>query len=127
MERITTTPETIEESVSRPFIVLTDEDLDKKLLETNAVETLLSLDAWQLVHQAMRRKADVCYRKLAATRDMDEITQLQAWLRCYQDLTQNLRGFIESQEELVREQQLRKRGIKYFIDRWRPKQEIANP
>jgi len=113
-----------EESVSRPYVMLTDEELDSRLASSHAVEQLIVLDAWQLIHQAMRRKADLCYRKLAISRNMDEITQLQAWIRCYQDFRQNLAGFIDIKSELTREKAMRKRGSKTVADFWRPLQRI---
>ncbi len=98
---------------------LTDEELDTRIAESDAVKALASSEGWRLLLGAMKLKADQCFRVLAVSRDLDKITTAQAYISCYWDLTTNLNAFLlreagDRQEKVSRARRLRDKVVDYI-------------
>ncbi len=99
---------------------LSDEELEARIREVEAVGEVISSEAWRLVSVLLRRRADRAYLKLAAEGDVDEIRRVQAWLSCYGDLIEDFYGFLDMQQVLVQEKRSRMRvGLDKIVDRWK--------
>ena len=79
-------------------LVLTDEELDKRIKDTKAVADMVKTEGWQLILCSLKLRADQCYRKLATSRDWEEIRTAQCWLSIYTALTVDLSSFLQREE-----------------------------
>lgn len=87
--------------------ILTDEELDKRIQETGAVAKLAREEGWQLILGGMKLRADQCYRRLAASKDWEEIRTLQCWLNIYNSLLSDMSAFLKREEADKQERQRR--------------------
>ena len=76
-------------------LVLTDEELDKRILETAAITALVQTEGWQVILGAMKLRADQCYRKLTYSKDWEEIRRIQCWLSIYNSLVTDMHTFLK--------------------------------
>lgn len=79
-------------------LVLTDEELDKRIKETEAIAALVKTEGWQLILGAMKLRADQHYRLLAVSRDWEEIRIAQCWLNLYNLIVTDMQLFLRREE-----------------------------
>ena len=87
--------------------ILTDEELDKRIQETEAVARLAQDEGWQLILGGMKLRADQCYRRLATSKDWEEIRTLQCWLNIYNSLLSDMSSFLQRGDDDKKERQSR--------------------